>query len=305
MSEHEAASVGSGDVRLAQLSGDRMCAKCAFNLNGQTVVREPHYGMLIVRCPECGAAAALQEYPLLGRWASRLGYIVAGLWLGAMMLLGVLSAVAVWRQAESVEQRLGQPLAMRLQAMWSERLAEEQRKNPQNANLWYGKSGQDWWNGLDRWEQFKALGGWSGGIGWQGLLGLLPAGLCLGTLGAMMAVCTPHARGRGRLVIGLLVVGLGAIFMLLEWLGTRAGLWGGSFMPYYYYGGVDRLDVLRPYLAPPCMVVCGVLYLLGLWWGRMLTRWLVVVFLPPRMRGCLSFLWLADGKPLPRGMGRV
>ena len=53
------------------LTGDRACISCGFNLVGQQVTREPVYGMLLVRCPECNTAASLQEYPLLGKWASR------------------------------------------------------------------------------------------------------------------------------------------------------------------------------------------------------------------------------------------
>ena len=39
--------------RIAILIGDRFCTRCAYNLVGQSVLREPHYNMLIVRCPEC------------------------------------------------------------------------------------------------------------------------------------------------------------------------------------------------------------------------------------------------------------
>ena len=50
------------ETRVDVLSGDRCCARCGFNLYGQTIIREPHYGLLMVRCPECGTAAAMQEY---------------------------------------------------------------------------------------------------------------------------------------------------------------------------------------------------------------------------------------------------
>ncbi|HED53526.1 MAG TPA: hypothetical protein ENJ00_04925, partial [Phycisphaerales bacterium] len=45
--------------------GDRLCVACAYNLRGQPVYRESEYGLYLVRCPECGTPAAIQEYPML------------------------------------------------------------------------------------------------------------------------------------------------------------------------------------------------------------------------------------------------
>ena len=62
--EHEGVS---SEVVTGIIQGDRVCIACGFNLCGQRIVREPRYNLLIARCPECGQAATLQEYPLLGR----------------------------------------------------------------------------------------------------------------------------------------------------------------------------------------------------------------------------------------------
>ena len=66
---------------LDTISGDRACASCGFNLFGQPITRESHYGLIIARCPECGSVAALQEYPALGKWTRRWTGALAGLWL--------------------------------------------------------------------------------------------------------------------------------------------------------------------------------------------------------------------------------
>ncbi len=71
--------------RIAIVSGDRVCGSCGFNLHGQHVVREEHYAMLMIRCPECGQVASLHEYPVLGAWARRLGMVLAALWLFVMV----------------------------------------------------------------------------------------------------------------------------------------------------------------------------------------------------------------------------
>jgi hypothetical protein len=49
-----------GDVRISTLIGDRLCIKCGYNLVGQPIMRETHYDMLILRCPECATVASVQ-----------------------------------------------------------------------------------------------------------------------------------------------------------------------------------------------------------------------------------------------------
>ena len=73
------------EERVSTVVGDRLCAKRGFNLFGQMIVREPRYKLLIVRCPECATVAALQEYPLLGKWANRWATALAALWVLALV----------------------------------------------------------------------------------------------------------------------------------------------------------------------------------------------------------------------------
>ena len=60
------------------VSGDRFCTRCGYNLVAQPIVREERYEMLIVRCPECGAVAAIEQYPMLERWARRWAALSSG-----------------------------------------------------------------------------------------------------------------------------------------------------------------------------------------------------------------------------------
>jgi len=69
-----------------EIRADRACIGCGFNLFGQTVTKEPHYGMAITRCPECGTVAALQTYPAMSHWVNRFRSIIAAVWI--VMLLG-------------------------------------------------------------------------------------------------------------------------------------------------------------------------------------------------------------------------
>ena len=62
------------------VTGDRICVHCGYNLFGQEIFREEHYSMLVVRCPECATIASVQDNPLVSRWASRWGAVLAALW---------------------------------------------------------------------------------------------------------------------------------------------------------------------------------------------------------------------------------
>lgn len=84
--EPQATPAGT-EQRVSVLVGDRLCVSCGFNLHGQHVVREPKYSMLMVRCPECGTVASLQEFPLLGKWMARWAALLAVIWL--LLLLGL------------------------------------------------------------------------------------------------------------------------------------------------------------------------------------------------------------------------
>lgn len=110
--EHaEAGGTPHADERVSILVGDRLCVSCGFNLAGQSVVREPHYRMLIARCPECGTVASLQEFPILGKWAMRWGGVLAAAWFVVMLLFTLGSAGAIFGMSYGVARMDAQPLA--------------------------------------------------------------------------------------------------------------------------------------------------------------------------------------------------
>jgi hypothetical protein len=77
----------------ASVSGERPCTQCGYSLLGQSIVRDPHYGMLIVRCPECAAVTSVLDYPRLARWSRVLGALALAVWI--MCLLGA-TVVSMW-----------------------------------------------------------------------------------------------------------------------------------------------------------------------------------------------------------------
>ena len=80
------------EQHVSVIVGDRLCVHCGYNLTGQNIYREPHYDLLIARCPECGSVASVLEYPVLGRWANRWAAVIAALWVVVLLAVWLGSA---------------------------------------------------------------------------------------------------------------------------------------------------------------------------------------------------------------------
>lgn len=291
IAQDNASQTATAEPRLFELVGDRPCARCHFNLSGQTVVREKHYGLLIVRCPECGTPAALQEYPTLGRWANRFAYLVAAGWLAVITALISAAALVSWGLSEEMSQQLASPYTAHVQKLWTEWSASAGPPNPY-ASYNY-QQGADWWTNLDKKQVFADAGGWKRAIAWNALWLGADMLLILAPLGAILAVAMPHLRWRGWLLLALVVALLAGAFALLS-----ATIGRGR----YYYGSVPwgAWRELHPVLCSFGICLATACLLVGLWFGRPLMRQLVVFLLPPRLRAPMAFLWRADAKPLPR-----
>ena len=100
--------------RVSVLVGDRLCVSCGFNLHGQHVVREPRYGMLMVRCSECGTIASLQEFPILGKWTTRWAGMLAVIWLVAMLGLTLGTAGAIYGFTRGVTATTMRPVSQEI-----------------------------------------------------------------------------------------------------------------------------------------------------------------------------------------------
>lgn len=94
---------------------DRFCNSCGENLRNAFIEREPHYGMHLVTCPQCGTPEQVERRPLARtgqRWAGlalAMWFIaLLGLWAGTnFALMGMSLGVAEesrWMLAEYIEQ---------------------------------------------------------------------------------------------------------------------------------------------------------------------------------------------------------
>lgn len=293
--------------RLGVVNTDRPCIRCGFNLHGQPIAREPHYQMVMARCPECGQVASLQEYPALGRWAGRLAGALALLWLAIVLLAGFGTAAGLHafakRAALAVVYPAGQRLAVAYRAYALEKA--EAITDPimrQQQTAWIEQNSVETWPIVG--NDFKLDGSaaavlatipkaervdWKRGraIGWMALWAA--------PVGMGWAVLAPHLRRRGLAALAtLLMLGGGVWTAIAAVRGTQPRVWGG------YYWGVDvAYDAFGWIWMPAGLAVGGVGLFAGMLVGRPLARLLVVMLLPPRVRAPLGALWTLQGLKVP------
>jgi hypothetical protein len=311
------------EERVSILVGDRLCITCGYNLTGQNVLREPHYRMLIVRCPECATVASVQEYPLLGRWASRWAKVLAGLcvmvivavWIGSgAAIFGIsyaMSEVSADRYRTVIDQLYyasGQQSAAPV-ARSSGRTPSQPIPPPPPMPMTIQVPGQqsiviqnvpgssvsgfgNWWAGQNRTAILADAGGWMNVVEWRALWLWLPLGLVTFLIGCVWSVMLLARRGVSLLAcgLGILCVALFlAFFPLYEWFTDMP--WSGR--------AAARAEI-SPVFLVLSMAMASIPLSMGLLLGRRVARGVVKLMLPPRLCSALALLWTVDGLPPPR-----
>ncbi len=300
------------EVTVGVVQGDRACHACAFNLRGQPIVRESHYGMVMLRCSECGTVSPLAEYPLASGAARRLGAVMAIGWLLVVVIVYLI--ISIWAAGAAHTGRRGavELVAMAIAERYVEYSKAEVAKQtaagtpnmntyvtwaasqPVSSGLWVdsswwlaeaGKSWVDEARGLHRPFDRSLVPVWV-----RAWVLLLPAGM-------LLACMFPHARRPmlAVLALGVLPVGAGLLWLLGSGTNTWGGMgaWGRTAMDLAQEVVGFRASAIQLAMLSPSLLV-------GVWIGRPVARRLVVWLLPPRLRVAYAFLWLADGKPLPK-----
>lgn len=338
--------------RIAVVSGDRACGSCGFNLHGQNVVREEHYDMLMVRCPECGQVASLHEYPVLGPWAKRVGFVLAAVWLlvmlaavgatiGALMGGSIIASEAAMsgvtrdisaahaRHAEERLKEIDSEIA-KLQSLQDDSVLALSRKGAapeedqtvyaqRSVNLatlssqrqtwqWMSQQGsmpnswveEDWWKAHQDKSEFTQ-GFWRS-IDWRiSFWTLVGTGLMPLTAGVFWAVTAPRWRGRSRLLAWFVFTLLGVAGMvyatIMRLTFNDMQVWSGMKVTQASSLARELLGLTPTILAFAAM---SLLLLFSMRFGRAWARLAVRALLPPRLRASFSFLWLCDGKDMPR-----
>lgn len=311
-----------GSDRLGTLIGDRICITCGYNLVNQPLVREPHYQMIIARCPECGTVASLQEYPLLGRWANRWSWLFAALWV--LFLLAFFAATAgsiygiSYGAGYVASERLGDFIAAEYRAHLEEQrkgLALDSAGNIAPASLaqaakidneidylenGYGQPDSTWSYDLE--ATLAANGGYQKVINWRALAIWQWLAFAAFIYGVIWSVLLPHLRGRSCLLIPLVYLAILGLICAALWIQSEPARMG-SLIWFAELGA----PLIRPLFTAASVLFALCILSLGLILGRRIARLLVRIFLHPRWRGPFAFLWHADhlSPPILHGSGRM
>jgi hypothetical protein len=310
-------SVPEGELqrgaRVCALVGDRLCIRCGFNLTGQMVLREGHYQMLIVRCPECATVAALQEYPALGRWANRWAALLAGLWLLVVIALLLATAGATLGFTILAAEGFGEKYAAHISKRhneWVRSLSAEETTAFNGANSQWLSSQADgpgswvasaWWARQDPEALLREIGGPIGGLDPRGLWNWPWLALAAAVAGAVWSLVMLPQRRRKVMAAMLIPMGLAGVFGYFALSTTAYSSWMGGAQPVSQIAN----NRLWPIVVPGLLLSALPMMWLGVWAGRPMVRGMVRAFLPPRMLGSLAFLWIAEGKEPPRPPRRV
>jgi hypothetical protein len=288
------------EQRVSVLVGDRLCTGCGYNLTGQPVLREPHYQMLIVRCPECATVASVQEYPLLGRWANRWAAVLAGFWMLIVVALWGGSAAAIFgmsvASAEIACEHYRAALSDRFQVWFANQTQAQSTTAPaQGFRYLAGVNDFDaWYKQQDAAALFVHAGGWRGAVNWWFLFLWFWLAVAAMALGCFWSVALLGRGRRGLLLAGALVMIVAAafaIFPLNDWYTSTRMRWYGRVAEQKIGGPVLIASLLFAWIA-----LCA-----GLMWGRSIARGMVRLLLPPRLRAPLALLWISDGLAPPEG----
>lgn len=281
-------------VWLSTVTGDRVCASCGFNLVGQPIVREEKYGLLIVRCPECAAVAALQEYPSMGVWAKRIGALAAAIWVLIVVAGGFAMGGALMGFTMMTLSAGSKPLADQIELDHRE-WQKEQGSSAATLGYFSGVT-QTWWAQQDPAALYQASGGTPTAL--RRTAGALPVMIIPGFgFGVAISVLALHRRGWRLAILTAIPIAIAACFVTIV-------IRGSTGAPGAQWPGNLATEALASRLAPVALGTAWLMMMVGALVGRRVARWLLRLMLPPRLLAPLATLWLCDGLPAPRPDGR-
>ena len=289
-------------VRVSTIVGDRLCIRCGFNLTGQPVMKESKYNLFIARCPECGAVASLQEYPILGKWANRWATLAAALWLLVLMAGAFGLGAAFFGFSMAGTELSGNSVSAAITDQWGktaqgeaalEQLRQTSNFPPASLGRW-SIIDADWWAVQNQWGVIADHGGVRR-LAMSPVAGIWTAVLVIGFVGGVFgSVGLLHVRRLRLAFLMLLPIIFTIVFQLIAYQQSHLlAVWS-----------LTANDAARRLVMPMIFLVTDIVGFSGLIFGavvgRSIARGLVRAYLPPRMRSTMSFLWIAAGKTPPK-----
>jgi len=246
---------------LACVELDRFCTECGYNLRTQAVFLDQRTGIPLVRCPECGRCLPANDLTTALRpWLRRLTSLLLAAWMVLLVAWFVGLACAEGGLAYSTLDEL-----TAAQGAVIRRIG--------NTTTIIRPSGYGPLEVRSDVEYYELFIG-----------SMLAASFLVSLVfGMSAAVCLPHwgqVAYAGLVLVGPLAV---AGVLVLAWYQEAPHLLGWGLQHLTVHASTQILGGLAG-------VLCG----------RPAARLTVRVLLPPALRPRLAYLWLVDGKPLPR-----
>lgn len=262
---------------------DRPCIGCGQNLVGTPIRREPTTGLLHVLCPECGRAAGVQEYPMLGIWGRRLGRIIAGVVVILLLALLGVSTIPMVASATGVHAFCGTRFAEWLDRQGTDRASRDAAEF------------RIWRRSAENRPHYDALGRpgpFSPGVpveAWfppDAIVPILFSTLGAALIGLLWSACLAQRGVRTVLIVCAVITGLSALFLSAQWLSVIAR----SSAPDATLRSIGERAVLPASLPigflPPLLALTGAALL-----GLPVVRFVIRSLLPPRLSAPLLDLW--------------
>ena len=265
--EQPAADTTERAAPIAHVDLDRFCSRCTYNLRTLPVERDGRTGIPVVRCPECGTFHPANELATALRpWLRRVGAIALGGWILLLLFVFFWLGMAEGATTYGTVREL----------TTSGGATQITRINNQVIRTYSSGYGPLEVRELEFEDKcFVAF--------------MLALGFVSAFVSAMVAVLVfPHWRHGSYLVLVLPLVLAANMIAALMW----------------HYDAPHLLSwSVGLIVTQTCVQLLG--GIIGIRAGRPLARLGVRVFLPPRARPHLAYIWLADNKPFPRSLGGV
>lgn len=253
--------------QLGQVELDRYCTGCGYNLRQQPVRREPVTGLLLCKCPECGAFEPANQATT--RQRSWFAQVVFLFWLAWLAVLGMSLAGSIGATME-LSRETGELLN---ETKYLDQPIEQTKADGSTRTVTF----QYQLRPLDG-ERALRLALHMGGAF------AIAAGLL-----ALLLLFVPHWPRRGYVWLAL---GWPAV-ALVGFYGTRIV---DNYTLDYATGGLRLWIFLSPLLITLFAITGG---LTAVCLGRPIARLVVRLLIPARQRGPFAYLWLVDGKTPP------
>ncbi len=279
------------------IRADRACIGCGFNLYGQSVTKEEHYGLAIARCPECGEVAALQTYPTMSHWVNRFRALLAGFWVIVLLIAFVIQVLIVAAFADSVSRDVSDPLAKKIGEVyynWAEENGTTTSiagwaTTPEAYYQWV-QIPSDWAD-----EHLDAIVADYGGL-WStfdrsNMIYVIPAWMVVFLAGVFWSIVLLGATRKRATIVPLAASALVLVLTYIEFPSSMFIVPQASDVAKELYAHI---------MAPIAIIVQLPALFIGVFFGRKIARWIILLTLPPRSRVSLSILWTRDGLDLPR-----